>query len=143
LDQFEGRSLFSTWLTKIAVYEAMARNRKRHRLRLVAASDNELMANHSDHQNPAEETNQKELREVLAKAVDSLPTDLRTVFTMRVVEQLSTEQTADCLELTPANVKIRLHRARAQLRTWIDRQIGEESRQLYMFDGERCDRIVN
>jgi RNA polymerase sigma-70 factor, ECF subfamily len=59
-----------------------------------------------------------------------------------MVEHLSTVQTAECLDLTPANIKVRLHRARLQLQSWIDRQIGEESRQLYMFDGERCDRIV-
>jgi RNA polymerase sigma-70 factor, ECF subfamily len=87
-------------------------------------------------------TSRRELANLLTRAVDSLPVELRTVFTLRIVEQLSTEQTADCLELTPANVKVLLHRARMKLRTWIDCQIGEESRQLYMFDGQRCDRIV-
>ena len=144
LRQFEGRSLFSTWLTKIAVYEATARRRKRRRLRLVIPSDSEtnMMEFASKDRDASDEASQNELGRVLASAVDSLPSDLRVIFTLRIVEQLSTIQTAECLELTPDNVKIRLHRARLRLQAWIDRKIGEESRQLYMFDGQRCDRIV-
>jgi RNA polymerase sigma-70 factor, ECF subfamily len=145
LRQFEGRSLFSTWLTKIAVYEATARRRKRRRLSLVdVGSDTEIdsMAAPSNGPDASDAASQNELRSVLANAVDALPTDLRTVFTLRVVEHLNTEEAADCLSLTPANVKVRLHRARLQLRSWIDRRIGKESRELYMFDGQRCDRIV-
>jgi RNA polymerase sigma-70 factor (ECF subfamily) len=144
LRQFEGRSFFSTWLTKIAVYEATARRRKRRRLRLVVPSDSEtnMMDFASNNRDASEKASQNELGRVLAGAVDSLPSDLRVIFTLRIVEQLSTIQTAECLELTPDNVKIRLHRARLRLQTWIDNKIGEESRQLYMFDGQRCDRIV-
>jgi RNA polymerase sigma-70 factor, ECF subfamily len=145
LRQFEGRSQFATWLTKIAVNEATSRRRKRRRLRLVGANgdaDIDSMANYPDRHSTSEEPTQTELREVLARAVDALPAELRTVFTLRMVEQLSTDETAECLELTPANVKVRLHRARAQLQAWIDRQIGKESRELFMFAGGRCDRIV-
>jgi len=144
LRQFEGRSFFSTWLTKIAVYEATARRRKRRRLRLVVPGDSEtnMMDFASNNRDASEKASQNELGRVLAGAVDSLPSDLRVIFTLRIVEQLSTIQTAECLELTPDNVKIRLHRARLRLQTWIDNKIGEESRQLYMFDGQRCDRIV-
>jgi RNA polymerase sigma-70 factor (ECF subfamily) len=145
LGRFEGRSSFSTWLTKIAVYEASARRRKLRRLWLRSASESEIddMSLHSSHHNlSTDDASQRELRHVLSSAVDALPTDLRVVFTLRMVEHLSTIQTAECLDLTPANVKIRLYRARLQLRDTIDRQIGEESRQLFLFDGERCDRIV-
>ncbi len=96
----------------------------------------------SNDRDASDKASQNELGRVLAGAVDSLPSDLRVIFTLRIVEQLSTIQTAECLELTPDNVKIRLHRARLRLQAWIDRKIGEESRQLYMFDGQRCDRIV-
>jgi RNA polymerase sigma-70 factor (ECF subfamily) len=145
LRQFEGRSQFSTWLTKIAVYEATTRRRKRRRMLLVdpgSDADTDSMANYPDHRNASEDASQKELKVVLASAVDALPADLRIVFTMRMVEQLSTDETAECLALTPANVKVRLHRARLQLQAWIDRLIGKESRELYMFAGDRCDRIV-
>jgi RNA polymerase sigma-70 factor (ECF subfamily) len=145
LRQFEGRALFATWLTRIAVYEATGRRRKQRRLSLVDPSSNtefDAMAAPSDRRDASDAASQNELHTVLARAVDALPADLRVVFTMRMVEQLSTEQAAECLGLSTANVKTRLHRARAQLQSWIDRQIGEESRQLYMFDGVRCDRIV-
>jgi RNA polymerase sigma-70 factor, ECF subfamily len=144
LPRFQGRSRFSTWLTKIAVYEATRRRRKRRRLRLLAPDDagEEAVLSYAVDRDGFEEASRSELRHLLVAAVDSLPPGLRVVFTMRLVERLSTEQTAECLGLTPANVKVRLHRARSALQRWIDRRIGEESRRLYAFDGERCDRVV-
>jgi len=145
LRQFEGRSLFSTWLTKIAVYEATARRRKRRRLSLLDTSsdtDIDSMASQSGQRDAVDEVSGKELKLALADAVDALPPDLRAVFTLRMIERLSTEETAECLELTTSNVKIRLHRAKLQLRAGIDQRIGKESRELYMFAGDRCDRIV-
>jgi RNA polymerase sigma-70 factor (ECF subfamily) len=144
LRRFQGRCRFSTWLTRIAVHEAMNRRRKLRRLKLVTSGDSgaQELASYSVVRDGLEEASRNELRHLLASAVDSLPPELRLVFTLRMVERLSTEQTAESLDLSAANVKIRLHRARALLRTWIDRRIGEESRQLYAFDGARCDRVV-
>jgi RNA polymerase sigma-70 factor (ECF subfamily) len=144
LDQFEGRSTFSTWLTRIAVYEAAARRRTQRRLRLVTPGDAEVdpAASPSMARDGAEEASLNELRNVLASAVDALPADLRLVFTLRMVERLSTHQTAECLNLTPSNVKVRLHRSRALLRSWIDQRIGEEARRLYEFAGAYCDHVV-
>lgn len=144
LHRFEGRSQFSTWLTKIAVHEAMSRRRKLRRLGIVTREDagaNEMGPYPID-RDGFEEASLKELRHLLTHAVDSLPPELRVVFTLRMVEQLSTEETAASLDLTPSNVKVRLHRARFTLRRWIDRRIGEESRRLYGFAGEHCDRVV-
>jgi RNA polymerase sigma-70 factor (ECF subfamily) len=140
LHQFEGRSSFATWLTKIALYEALARRRAQQRLPVAPIDPSDCMTNIVSE--APEEASRHELGNLLTRAVDALPEELRTVFMLRAVEELSTQETADCLDLTPENVKVRLHRARAQLCSWIDRQIGAESRQLYMFDGERCDRIV-
>jgi RNA polymerase sigma-70 factor (ECF subfamily) len=144
LHRFEGRSRFSTWLTRIAIHEATGRRRKRRRLRLVAPTDEgeDRMLSYPVDRDGLEEASLKELRHLLVAAVDSLPPDLRIVFTLRLVEQLSTEQTAECLALSPSNVKVRLHRARSALQGWIDHRIGEESRRLYAFDGEHCDRVV-
>jgi RNA polymerase sigma-70 factor (ECF subfamily) len=141
LDQFESRSQFSTWLTRIAVHEATARRRKHRRLRLATTVSPEI-ALPAAGRDAVEEASLKELGHVLAAAVDALPTELRIVFTLRMVERLSTEQTAESLGLTPANVKTRLHRARRALQSWIDRKIGEEARRLYVFAGEDCDRVV-
>lgn len=144
LRRFEGRSRFSTWLTKIAVHEATGRRRKQRRLRVVASGDEgtDAMLSHSSDRDGLEEASQEELRHLLISAVDALSPGLRVVFTLRMVEQLSTEQTAECLNLTSSNVKVRLHRARSTLQVWIDRRIGEEARRLYAFDGEHCDRVV-
>ena len=144
LSQFAGHARFSTWLTKIGINEALARKRRRCIVHVLDFSDPKnvsmepLMAS-----KPAEEQAcLNELRAVLTKAVDDLPEDLRTVFTLRVIEEADTEETAECLGLSEANVKVRLHRARALLRDQIDKQIGVGVRKVYQFDGERCDRIV-
>lgn len=140
LSRFEGRSRFSTWLIRIAIHEARAQRRKR-RLRIVASERPGTPPPFAP-RDAVEEASLKELAHVLAAAVDALPVDLRVVFTLRMVERLDTEQTAECLGLTPANVKVRLHRARRLLQAWIDRKIGEEARRLYVFAGEDCNRVV-
>lgn len=143
LGQFEGRSAFSTWLIKIAVHEATARRRKRQSQRSVSdPAETERMGASGSDRDGAHEASLKELRHLLASAVEALPVDLRLVFTLRMIERMSTVQTAECLDLTTANVKARLHRARALLRSWIDQRIGEEARRLYEFNGEPCNRVV-
>lgn len=144
LGQFEGRSQFSTWLTRIAVHEAAARRRKHRRMRFVDLRDAEAlhMAPISDDRGAHEELDARELGDILRQVIDELPAGLRTVFTLRLVEGLDTDEAAECLGLTPSNVKVRLHRARSLLRRGIEERLGEEVRQLYQFDGERCDRIV-
>jgi RNA polymerase sigma-70 factor (ECF subfamily) len=142
LDQFAGRSQFSTWLTKIAVYEALARRRAQRRLQVVGAAEIDSMPAHRATPDAAETASRHELAHILADAVDSLPEELRAVVALRMIDNASTAETAECLELTEANVKVRLHRAKLQLRQSIDARLGQEVRQLYAIDGERCDRIV-
>jgi RNA polymerase sigma-70 factor (ECF subfamily) len=91
---------------------------------------------------PEDRVTSSELRGVLQRAIDALPEGLRAVFMLREVEGLDTDETAECLGLSEANVKVRLHRARALLRSEIDREMGSEVRRLHQFAGERCDRIV-
>jgi RNA polymerase sigma-70 factor, ECF subfamily len=143
LDQFEGRSKFSTWLTRIAVHEATARRRRRRRMRLVDLGDEEGLCMPPISHNPEAEASRIELGALLRELIDMLPSSLRAVVMLRLVEGLDTDEAAECLGLTSANVKIRLHRARSLLREQIDERIGEEARQLYQFDGHRCDRIVH
>ena len=144
LEQFAGRAKFSTWLTKIAVHEALARRRRRGRAKVVDFDDpeNTRMVPLTASPSAEQEASTKELATLLTKAVDELPDDLRIVFAMRMIEGLDTSESASCLDLTEANVKVRLHRARAVLRDRIDAQLGTEVRQLYEFGGKRCDRIV-
>ena len=144
LSQFSRLASFSTWLTRIAVHEALARRRRRERMRVADLNSPEnihlvpLVAGPK----PDQQMSVRELHVVLTAAVDELPHDLRIVFTMRLIEGLDTAETADCLDLTVANVKVRLHRARAVLRERIEARTGASVRELYEFGGARCDRIV-
>jgi RNA polymerase sigma-70 factor (ECF subfamily) len=140
LGQFEGRSKFSTWLTKIAVYEAYARTRSRERLSDNEAFWEDLIA--AADRSPEERTFDSELRSLLENAVDSLPDEHRAVFMLRDIEGMSTAETADSLNISEENVKVRLFRARAAIRRELLERVGAASTQAFQFLGARCDRLV-
>jgi RNA polymerase sigma-70 factor, ECF subfamily len=157
LANFRGEARFATWLTRIACHEALARAQKRRRLVPMAGGGGGQGGHGGDSgtgeppnptdppartAGPDRELENRELRTVLQEAVEILPDPLRTVFCLREIEGLSTEQTADALGLTVENVRVRLHRAKRALRQTLDGRIGQEVRRLYLFDGPRCDRMV-
>jgi RNA polymerase sigma-70 factor (ECF subfamily) len=92
---------------------------------------------------PEERTFDSEMRSLLEIAVDSLQDEYRSVLIMRDVEGMSTSETADCLEISEENVKVRLFRARAAIRRQLFEYVGAASPRAFQFLGERCDRIVN
>lgn len=123
LSQFQGSSQFYTWLVRIAVNESLMRLRKQKAhptfsLDEPIESDDSFMPRERGtwEENPEQMYAQQELREILDRAVQSLSPIFRTVFVLRDIEQLSTEETADALELSVPAVKSRLLRARLQLR---------------------------
>ena len=127
LGQFDGRAKFSTWLTKIAVNEALARLRKRRlliKIKPASGSTEGRMSLESKAPSPEQEVLTETMRVALEAAVDSLPETYRSVFMLREVEGMSTAETAECLELSEEAVKVRLHRARALLRKNIYAQTG-------------------
>ncbi len=149
LGRFRGEARFATWLTKIAVHEALARGRKRRRLVAVPlASSGGGAPEGGPHEpaapgaDPEREAGNRELAAALSAAVEALHPPLRAVFVLRDVEGLSTEETAEALGITPENAKVRLHRARAALRRHLDERIGREVRRVYLFEAPRCDRVV-
>ena len=79
---------------------------------------------------------------LIEAAVDRLPADFRVVFVLRGIEQLSVSETAQILDINPATVKTRYHRARTLIRKSLTRRIGDAVPTTFNFDGERCDRIV-
>jgi len=144
LSQFEGRARFSTWLTKIAIYEAYARVRRVDYQKVDSLSvleDNGLDVK-SEERDPERQIYTGELRLALEKAFDALPDGYRSVFMMREVEGLSTAETAECLEISEENVKTRLHRARASLQRELYSLAGAEGNGAFQFLGARCDRVV-
>jgi RNA polymerase sigma-70 factor (ECF subfamily) len=92
--------------------------------------------------NPEQSTSTAELGHLLEDAVLSLPDQFRSVLMLRDVEELSTSETAEALGLTEQNVKVRLHRARAQVRGWLFKRVGAKARDAFPFMGVRCDRVV-
>jgi RNA polymerase sigma-70 factor (ECF subfamily) len=140
LASFRGEARFSTWLTRIACHEALARARKRRRL--VPITGDGPPEPPAETRGPERELENRELQAVLREAVEVLPDPLRAVFCLREIEGLSTEETAEALGLTVENVRVRLHRAKRGLRETLDQRIGQEVRRLYLFDGPRCDRVV-
>lgn len=136
LDQFAGKAKFSTWLTKIAVYEALGRLRR-------AKLEEELPETMDTSDNPERTAYVRELQSAIEQAVDALPPLYRGVFIMREIEEMSVEETADCLGITQENVKTRLHRARALLRGRLERAIGKASTQAFSYLGRRCDRMTD
>lgn len=145
LGQFQGRARFSTWLTRIAVHEALARKRRNARFVSMDSDSPEMPAmipNAVDRDSPDVYTERRELGALLARAVDGLPENLRLVYVMRDVEGLSTGEAAAVLDLSEANVKVRLHRARRSLRRALEGALDESSRDLFTFHLRRCDRIV-
>jgi len=146
LDQFEGRAKFSTWLTKIAVNEALRRLRRSKRFDEI---DSDVEFNEGSmevfvdtRRNPEQKTSDQELRALLEAAVDSLPENYKSVFMLRQIEGLNTTETAECLSITEENVKGRLFRARALLRRKLDETIGPVVTQTFPFAGSRCDGMV-
>ncbi len=146
LASFEGRSTFATWLTRIAVYEALTRARKRSRFRSLDVSEESgggvMETAASGDRSPEHEAYGRELAQVLERAILVLSEEHRLVFILRDVEGMSTEETAKCLDLTVENVKVRLHRARAGLRKQLFKDVGASSAQCFQFQAVRCDRVV-
>ena len=119
LGQFAGRAKFSTWLTRIAVHEALARGHKARRFEdwddMNENQQNEIGATPL-RSNPESETASVEMSKILEQAIENLPERYRAVVMMRDVQDMTTAETAECLSLTEENVKIRLHRAHGMLR---------------------------
>ena len=91
---------------------------------------------------PEEQVSNSEIRSLLEKAVEELPDAYRTVFVLRDIEEMSTSDTANALEIPEENVKVRLHRARALLRKDLYARAGMERKEAFNFHAVRCDRVV-
>jgi RNA polymerase sigma-70 factor (ECF subfamily) len=148
LGTFRGEARFSTWLTRIAVNEAIGRARRRRRGAPDAGSDpGVIMFPGSPPPTAADaELGRKQVRALLEAAVDELPEAFRIVFVLRDVEGMSTDATAAELGLKPATVKTRLHRARRLMRAALEARLSASFSELFPFDGARCagmaDRVV-
>jgi RNA polymerase sigma-70 factor (ECF subfamily) len=146
LDQFAGRSRFSTWLTRIAVYTARRRARRRGRQQandaVLASPRRGIEREIATEVDPEKQAFSKEVKTILEAAIEALPDRYRTVFMMREIEEMSIAETAECLNLSRDAVKTRLHRARILLRDVIYGSVGSGGGSAFWFAGSRCERIL-
>ena len=145
LDQFRGEARFNTWLTRIAVHEALAHLRRRRRLVPLASDEHEFEAGplmFSTAPTPEETTQAIEARRLLETAIEALPESLRVAYVLREINDLDTAETAAALGIAEGTVKVRLHRARRELRSSLEKRLTNARTELYPFLGARCDRLT-
>jgi len=149
LAEFRGDSSLSTWLSRIAMNEALGRlRRRRPGVELSSLPPGTLEAQIiqfpllSATDDPERTMAQREIQHVVEAAIDELPEPFRMVFITRVVEGMNVEETADILSLKPETVKTRLFRARTMLRDNVEKKIGPVVMEAFPFAGHRCDRLT-
>ena len=146
LAQFQGKSSFATWLTRILINESLMSLKRSERNYLVnddSEPEQTVLLNMTriENKTPEHEVLNNELRIVLENAVMNLPEKYRMVYMMREVEKLSVEETGSLLDITHSNVKVILNRAKSMLRKNISEQY--EETEVFAFHLNRCDRIVD
>ena len=145
---FRGEASVATWLARVVNNQCLARLRRQQRrnniVPIVALPDFEeaVRETESAADTPDDALMRAEWRALLERKLDELPEAFRTVFVLRCVEELSVEETARCLSIPEATVRTRHFRARSMLRESLAQDIDIAERDVFSFDGERCDRIV-
>jgi RNA polymerase sigma-70 factor, ECF subfamily len=142
LGEFEGRARFSTWLTRIAVHEALARVRRGKRFDPLETHAEHPSMSTPSRSSPEQETSDMEMRHAIEAAVAKLSDEYRSVFVLRAVEGMSGAEVAECLDIPEDTVKTRLHRARNQLQEMLISSIEPSLPSVYEFHLTRCDRVV-
>jgi RNA polymerase sigma-70 factor (ECF subfamily) len=150
MGSFRGEASLATWLSRVVSNQCLQRIRRlsrRHNIIPMVSMGGPDEEEHHAMPTPENEAPDRmlaraELRAVLERKLDELPESYRTVFVLRSVEELSVEETAQCLNLPEATVRTRHFRARSLLRESLAQDIDLAERDVFSFDGERCDRIV-
>lgn len=145
LDQFNGSARFSTWLTRIAINESLARVRRQGRYEAYDFEHATVQpfASRPASEDPERQAFTREMRSLLEWAIDALPDGLREVFMLRDVEGLNTAEAAECLAVSDDVIKTRLSRARAALRRLLFERTGATAPEAFRFYRPRCDRVVS
>lgn len=142
LSGFTGGSKFSTWLTRIAMNEALMRVRKKGRAERALAVPEAEQGEAMQEPSPEARAETREMTAVLEVAVDRLPEMYRSVFMLREVEELSTAEAAEVLSVSEDVIKTRLRRAKALVREEICEMVGMGAAEAFQFHAPRCDRVV-
>jgi RNA polymerase sigma-70 factor (ECF subfamily) len=135
---FKNNSSFSTWLTKILINESLLYKKRKAKLEKILVEKQEIQ-HHTE--TPLAGLMNTELKILLEKSIARLPEKYRLVFVMREVEEMSTNETMETLNLSESNVKVRLNRAKEMLRDSLSSQYRYSG--VYDFHLTRCDRVTN
>lgn len=140
LEHLNDGSAFGMWLCRIGLRCALERipGRRGH----VSLDELDRRALASDDHGPDAVIDTQRAAASVEDAIEALMPSHRVVVLLRDVEQMTTSEVAGLLDVTEENVRVRLHRARARLRELLEDQLGADVRDVFRFDGERCDRIV-
>lgn len=142
LPRFEFRATFSTWISRITFHEALRFHRKQRLVFVCDPHSDTMAANTAPSPRSEDPIDHRSTKRAVASAIDSLPTHMRSIVMLRLVDGLDTKQTAMNLRLTETNVKVSLHRARKLLARHLGSSDPELFRSVHEFDGAQCDRIV-
>jgi len=146
LHQFKLESTFSTWLIRIAINQSLARIKEKGKLYHLNEQSHHLGSNTilevPDYKqlNPQDKMIRNETKQLLENAIDSLDTKYRTVYIMKEVEEMSLKDISMALELTVANVKVRVHRSKEMLKEKLYEVANDKN--IFEFGFSRCDRIT-
>jgi RNA polymerase sigma-70 factor (ECF subfamily) len=146
LHDYQGQARFAAWITRIAVYEALARLRRRKLVTPLDECDAEeadMTSTQQQQSSPEQRVSDAELRAITEAAIDELPRDFRLVFVLRAIEQMSVADVAESLGVPEQTVKTRFFRARLRLQQILMNQLTGASETVYDFHLVRCDRVVN
>lgn len=143
LGKFAFKASFSTWLTRILINESLLRLKKRGKSINMNddTMDKEIYQHHTiEVQTPVARMLNSELKVALEEAIAQLPEKYRTVFIMREIEDMNVAETQACLDISEANVKVRLNRAKALLKDSLSQFYKKED--ILHFHLSRCDRMI-
>jgi RNA polymerase sigma-70 factor (ECF subfamily) len=150
LKDFRGDSSLATWLSRIAMNEALGRlRRRRSGVEWSSLPEGALEAQIIQFplscaaDDPEKSMAQREIQHVVERAIDELPEAFRLVFVTRVLEGMNVEETAEILKIKPETVKTRLHRARSLLRDNVEKKFGPVVMEAFPFAGRRCERLTD
>jgi RNA polymerase sigma factor (sigma-70 family) len=151
IGSYRGEAKLSTWLSRLVLNECIGRLRRAKRRDNIvpirhggdALQAEEIDAMEAGRHAPDEAMMRTEMRALIERRLDELPQEFRLVFMLRSVEELSVEETAQCLGIPEATVRSRHFRARGLLREALAQDIDLAERDVFCFGGEHCDRIVS
>lgn len=146
LYQFKLESSFSTWLIRIGINESLVRLKEKGKLYHINEQSDNLMSNtvleipDNKQLNPQDKMIRNETKQLLENAIDYLDTKYKTVYVLKEVEEMSLKEIAIALDITVANVKVRLHRSKEMLKEKLYEISNDKN--IFEFGFSRCDRIT-